>query len=790
MRDRHDVPPGPIRSILRPSIALAATACVTVEAALVPPGVAHTATFALGVVVAILAALLAARTIRLHRPDLGGCPRSLSVWVAATVSGALAIELAARTAAGSPPLLDVVFLAILRDTVVALALVSHHARAAGLCAGLSAFLALAGSAEAIDVPFQGFVASCAAVGVWWLMGSHRDAIGGRTIAGRSEALPRRWMAAMPCLVLCVPILTPLPTLAARALEGCMPASGGQRDASPSARDGVGDGDALVKGLNDIRSFAPIDDAPFLNSHEPSLYDMFDDRYNEPVTATTERAVALPFQPVPSDAEPELAQSHRAGREFSTVRRAGEPSAARIADLDSAAIFHLQGRVPLHLRLETYDRYDGVHWEPEPAPERMPRVTMSVVRGRPWLRLPFSPSEEGRHAHPEQHALKVVALGGDRVPLPNRPTGIHVAHVEREDFYRWEQPGVVALDRETIPGQLVIHLQSCVVDRRHLAREPAAFAAGRDDYRRVGGGAASDAVRALAESWVAGLPRGLPQVDRICAGLREGYVLDESARVRGDGGHTVAEFLLGTGRGPDYLFASAAVTMLRSLGYGARLVSGFYADARRHDPRSGHTPVTADDVHFWAEVAIGPDAWLTVEPTPGYAVLGPPLAWSERLVEAARALVLAAARHPGFVLLAIASIVLAWRWRARLCDLADTAWWMASGSGSSREAVLATVALLDRRCRRAGLTRPRDVTPTRWLAAVGRHLERVAPMDRHADVDRFLGIADEALYAPCFEAGPTIGPRLAAARFWSLRNLVTVPVPTPGRIVRPPRGDLA
>jgi hypothetical protein len=44
----------------------------------------------------------------------------------------------------------------------------------------------------------------------------------------------------------------------------------------------------------VQSFAPIEDAPFMTSHEPSLYDLFDDLYNESMKVERQqRAVSLP-----------------------------------------------------------------------------------------------------------------------------------------------------------------------------------------------------------------------------------------------------------------------------------------------------------------------------------------------------------------------------------------------------------------------------------------------------------------------------------------------------------------
>jgi protein-glutamine gamma-glutamyltransferase len=62
----------------------------------------------------------------------------------------------------------------------------------------------------------------------------------------------------------------------------MPSSGGNQQYDEAARSGVGDGDALAAGTENIRSFAPIENAPFLNSHEQTLYDVFDEMYDEPV----------------------------------------------------------------------------------------------------------------------------------------------------------------------------------------------------------------------------------------------------------------------------------------------------------------------------------------------------------------------------------------------------------------------------------------------------------------------------------------------------------------------------
>ena len=81
----------------------------------------------------------------------------------------------------------------------------------------------------------------------------------------------------------------------------------------------------------------------------------------------------------------MAKSSRASREFSTVRKTGKPTAQRIRDLESRALFYVKGRVPLHLKLESFDLYDGVEWRAEPLPEAPPQFRIEMVHGRPWLR---------------------------------------------------------------------------------------------------------------------------------------------------------------------------------------------------------------------------------------------------------------------------------------------------------------------------------------------------------------------------------------------------------------------
>jgi transglutaminase-like putative cysteine protease len=761
------------------AVLLATLAVVAAEAAVRRfDSVAAAAGFAAAAAAGVAVTLAVAELLRRRFPTVGTDPRVTSGRAAAAVAAALVLETGLRIAAGAPPLLDVLLLAFLRDVVIVLALVSHHARARRACVGIAAFLALAASATAADPRIQLLVILFAAVGGWWLAGEHWDSLRGRLAPSSATPPTPRRFAGLPAAAIALPLLLPVGGLSTRALDGFMPTSGGRRDASAAARGGVGDGDALVAGLHDIRSFGPVEDAPFVNGHEPSLYDMYDDTYSEPVTRRLERAVSLPPQQRFGVEDPHLATASRGSREFSTVRRGGGPSGQRAADLDSPALFHVKGRVPLHLKLESFTGYDGVSWLPEEPPRLGPRLTIATVAGRPWLRLGGHPGGDF-HAPPETHAIRVVRLDTNRIPAPNRLTGVHIDGVTQADFFAWAQPGIVRVDRDSLPGQLVLHVQSQVVDPHRFHGSHPCFLCGAPEYRHAGDDPQSLRVAELAASWVAGLPRGMPQVERVVERLRTLHEHDPAARVTGAGGHSVAEFLFESRRGPDYLFASAAVCMLRSLGYAARLVSGFHADPRRYDARADQTPVLPEDVHFWAEVTIGPDVWLPIEPTPGYALLEPPRSVRERLLIAAEAALAAIARHPLASLAVVVAAVVLWRLRARVADALDGLCGRLRRRRGDRDEVLATLRLLERRCRRAGLARPPHVTPPGWLAAVR---ERVAAgrgaEDSPGEVGGFVRLADEALYAPSFRLPPGVDPRRIADRLWSWDGLSAASPPKP------------
>ena len=727
--------------------------------------------------------LLLAEGVRRLAPQVGVTTASRRLWSAAVTAVGFAIETPLRLFLGSPYLLDSLLLTLLRNAMIGLAAVSHHRSAQAPAVVLATFLmvfAAACFAGSIDtLPWcHGLLVTFTLLAMGWLINRHWEGIEA-SLAATAVRRHRPWWTPALALLVALPLLIPASGGRLVATEGWLPTSGGGGKASAMARDGIGDGDLLVAGLDNIRSFAPIENAPFATSHEPTLYDVFDDTYNEPTFDKQKRQRTISLEPqIRALAEDHrMARSAKAAREFSTVRRPGSRTRQPIDSLESNAVMYVRGRLPLHLKLESFDCYDGDRWIAEPPPDSPPPLTLQTIAERPWLRLGVTAQPHDPHASPELHAIKVIHLDTNRVPAPNQLTGVSLDKLNRADFFHWEQPGIVAVARDRLPELTTLHLQSRVVDQRMLDRHTG-FSGSPLRYRQIDDGPGSLRVRALAERWVAGLPRGWPQVAEIVRRLRQDYQLDPAGRASASTGHSVAEFLLETRQGPDYLFASAAVWLLRSLDYPARFVTGFYASPARYDARSGHAAVLPEDVHCWAEIALEDGNWVSLEPTPGYQLLAPPLTLTEQLIAAIKAACQAVISRPLTALSLLASLVLLVRFRRRLTDAIDVAMLRVRPAGQVTGLTRQTFKTLDRRCRRVGLPRPPAVPPRRWFAGLAAEITANGPHEPQGPalpeaVQQFLTGLDRCLYGPPDDPLTDAATCRSALGLWSWRNLAVI-----------------
>jgi protein-glutamine gamma-glutamyltransferase len=224
------------------------------------------------------------------------------------------------------------------------------------------------------------------------------------------------------------------------------------------------------------------------------------------------------------------------------------------------------------------------------------------------------------------------------------------------------------------------------------------------------------LQAMAREWTAGLPRGPSQIMAICQRLQSDYSLDRST-VAPEGTIPVQWFLTESKRGPDYLFATAATMMLRSLGYPARFCLGYYAGPEAYDEETDHTPVKNTDLHLWPEVLLADGHWLVIEPTPGYAVLAVRLSWTQRLLAWSSHAWSWCKKYWLPITIALLVVMVFVVWRRSLFDGYLWVIWNWRMRSSPRSAIIATWRLLEQRARLARQPRPDTHTLPQWYATL-------------------------------------------------------------------------
>jgi hypothetical protein len=660
------------------------------------------------------------------------CAASLEGWLESLTGPGLALELQ--------------LLVILRNLVIVLAALDRHRQLQPLGVAFSLFLVLCSiSVDQGSTPWVGLLLYVLAGSCWLVAWYWQGLIGPLTpqVVRRATV---RWSLVIPAaLAGCLVLAALRPNNPRGPLGSLFPTSGGTGAYDPTARQGVHDGDMLVAGKHDARSFGPVDSELFLDSDRPSLYDIFNDQYGEPPPRrNADRSVALPPS-LELEVEQRMAQSGAAGREFSTVREARR-SPGELADQPQPALFHLVGRTPLHLRLEVFDLFDGTTWLAEPTRNNRPPFQVETIAGRPWIRIP-TVAGAGLAVGHDLHLLRIQRLDTNRIPTPWHPLGVHIDRVDQPEFFLWHQETVLGMPRQSIPDSTVIQLQSRPLKSSHVAKIDRISSTAQDRYRLLGQDADSQWLRQTARDWTQGLPPGAPQIAEICRRLQTGGTVIRGATSTSTPPQSIREFIESDRRGPDYLFASSAALLLRGLGYSTRLVSGFYADPARYDVQSRSTPVSPRDVHVWAEVYVGSGTWLEIEATPGYELLNTPATLLERIWQGLLAGLAWAGQHAVILSAGLALVVGGW-WRRRwLRERCSTAVWRVFPARAPRQRVLETLGLLDLRRTLFGPTTERGATPRQRLLGSRAH----TPATADDPLAQFLTCVDWAAYdslGPC------------------------------------------
>lgn len=650
----------------------------------------------------------------------------------------------------------------MRNLALALAASSAHGSTCSLAALVSLFVALLSFLMPCTALTILLLAAYSLSAVYWLIAAHWQTIAGQMIHESRRLIPHRAAATSLVIVSAVCIAS---AAAARgmkthtALAGFFPTSGGVGTFDPFARRGVGDGDQLVKAEESAMSFGPIDTDLFLESKEASLFDMFQDMYDTPVVRNqkTERSIGLPYQEMPKSPT-RIATSEKAGREFETVRQSHRPKQA-MDDRKSPDVLQVIGRTPLHLRTHVYNAWDGTKWR-WIGGGGLPELTIEYCNDKPWLTagasLPTKPNTQS-----VSHVVRYLKYTDSRLALPPHTARLRIDRVDRADLFARTDDGGIRLDRRCIPSLTVVHYQSTLPDQQWL--RTLSFAEARygqamlknNDLRpgdRSSTSTSNSKLHQLARQWTAGTERGWTQIRAIAGKLQSEYRLAPQVTVPAEADNSVAWFLTQSKCGPDYLFASAGVVLLRELGYHARLASGFYARPEKADPRTEVTSIGRDDLHFWCEASPDGANWFVVECTPGYSELLPAMGLWARIQLNVRDLFMWLMRYRELSLAVLfAGLLLLWQSR-RLKLLARWCWYLWSSRRScSRQHVLAAWQLVEERFRFERQPRPGPTPLGRWYQQT--NLATAVP-----EWPRFVTLVQWAQYAdsqPCPASGENV-----------------------------------
>lgn len=675
------------------------------------------------------------------RPEVARIVEAVAFACLLAIPFASGYVLSAWTGNGLPP--EVVLMGSLRNLGLGLAALSSRPDRARLAALVSLFLALVASAMGDNPAVVLAVGAYAVAGVLWLMLAYWDGLSPSTDRGRRSRPPARAMAAWAAgfALVVVGAVAVGPGRAATILAELVPSSGGTGENDPNARGGVNDGDDEVAASEDPRSTGFTESEVYLESDRPSLYDSFSDQYGEPIKPKGPRERMIALAPQKSETKDRPTENLRAGRTFPTARRRPGRPAGRGAEHEAQALFYLKGETPLHVGLATYDRFDGMTWEEEP-PSGQHCPLEPVPKQGAWLRLDLPTARP--FAGAVSHQIKVGTLASSTLPVPSHVTRLRVGGVNRPDFFGWAQEGLLRMVGRTVPAGTVIDTVSRTLDPRRLRAVeflPAGERLG-ERYRDIPGPLAPE-VAALVRSWAGATPRGWSQVEAVVSGVRGRCLHDRMAAVPEDAADSVGHFLLRSRCGPDHQFASAAAVALRLMGYPARVVGGYYAAPGRYDARTRHTPVTGEDVHFWAEVQLPSGAWAAVEPTPGYELMAPAFSIADRAAELLWSAWLGIRSNALALALGAAALALVVACRRRILDLGSTLAWRILAHRPARDRALRTLRLVELRSSRAGLGRPPGRTPARWFRSVASG----ASAEARLELERLVAIADWAGHAP-------------------------------------------
>ncbi len=519
------------------------------------------------------------------------------------------------------------------------------------------------------------------------------------------------------IILLVLLLTGGRDVTRQVIAELVGSSGGTGRQDDRANRGVNDGDHLVDALNNATTTGFSDSNLFLDSNERTLYDAADDRYGGTLRKKQERQRAINIGSA-SNVRKEQQNSLSLERQKSFgMRRQKTPQGKSKNDRPDEkidALFCVHGPAPVHFATNHFAELSD-----DELVEINPRAGYDPLHSEFGGWFGMSHSTFKTPGAKVRHQVRVANLNSRQIMIPSGTCSFRMGLVNREDFFRLTDLGMLYLDDGLVPPGTTIETVSFVPDPNRLDESDIAterrYALPRY-YRSLVSEDVAPIWRQTAEKWIGNAPRGWEQISRICKQLQTEYKLsdnvsDQSMEINGG---ILTEFLTESRSGPDYLFAASAVALLRELKYPSRIVGGFYADPLKFDEKDGHVYVRGGDLHFWAEVLLPDGLWVTVEPSPGYEVLGPQPSWMDYATARVTAFAAFLLESWKTLLLCFAGVAAAWSFRFDLLDRLMTLVWICKCTNSVDACIEGTWWQLQHRARWAGVGRRNSETIAGFL----------------------------------------------------------------------------
>ena len=685
---------------------------------------------------------------------------------------------------------ELVWLGMLQHAAVWQAAVAITARHEWTSFLLSCFMMLFGVATSdrngmvfVVIPF-GLLAS------WWLLSQYWKSVAKGFVAHKSVPLVRIRLGIIGALIGLTAIVGLIAINTGSgivSLDGFMPTSGGKGGNDQAARQGVGDGDMMVAAKDQAFTFGPIESEVFLESQLPSLYDLATEKYGEAKKPNKEVSRAVSLEQQAQHTHEKITESKQKSREFSTLRTPNQRSnVARPGDKKSNAILHVIGTLPLHLRLETYDSFDGLEWSQTDIDlkKQASVFQMANLAGKPWaLTANYVPDIVWPVR--ERATVKIIQYKSIRIPSPALTTHVHVDKIDQADFYSLTPDGQLCMpSRPYIPQLTVLHLlyhtpslhvlrdgnealSRLAFDKNRLQYEGSGHLAFLANYLQVPDslGAIADMRRSLLND----IPESIQQnwtdwqrVEAVIGALREKCTVDPGLELSVDASETVTQVLTNQ-RGTDYHIASAAVVLLRDWQIPSRIATGFYCDNSRWDRVAGMAEVLSEDLHTWVEVYVH-GAWIPVEPCGTYQQPREHRSWYQWCVEVVWASRDSILSHPvryasGFLIFMTMVVM-----RRRLANAIVSAIAASAALLPAETKIRVMLHLLRFRDWLSGVRFPKGTTVSGWLEEQFRYLPKMALEEQ----SEFIATVQKMAYAPTKKWTPQpIHDPFPSRLFWSI-----------------------